>query len=391
MRIAVYCQHVLGMGHLFRTLEIVAALDGHERLLVVGGPDVPAAVPGGVRLLRLPPLAMDADFRALTLEGPALEAAKATRQARLLDALADFAPDVFFVELYPFGRKAFEFELLPAIRAVRERGGKVVCGVRDILVEKKDQAAYETRVLDRLNRHFDAVCVHGDPALFPLSATFSRAGDIALPVAHAGYVAPPRATPKEAASARAALGVAEGKPLVVVSAGGGKVGSELPAAVLAACREHGQLAQAALRVFSGPFCDEDAFAALVRAAADLPDARVVRFTPDFPAVLAGCDLSVSLAGYNTVMGLLAAHCRALVMPFDQNREQRLRAERLAGLGLLGLIEPSQLSASLLAPRLAAALTASSPPPGRIDLDGAAKAAKFLVKIEGGGCLRRPGA
>ena len=382
MKIAVYCQHVLGMGHLFRTLEIVAALDGHERLLVVGGPDVPAAVPGGVRLLRLPPLAMDADFRALTLEGPALEAAKATRQALLLDALADFAPDVFFVELYPFGRKAFEFELLPAIRAVRERGGKVVCGVRDILVEKKDQAAYEARVLDRLHRHFDAVCVHGDPTLFPLSATFARAGDIALPVAHTGYVAPARATPEAAAAARAALGVAEGRRLVVVSAGGGKVGSQLPAAVLAACREHGQLADAALRVFSGPFCDDDAFAAMARAAADLPDARVARFTPDFPAVLAGSDLSVSLAGYNTVMGLLAARCRALVMPFDQNREQRLRAERLANLGLLGVLEPSQLSPSLLAPRLAAALAAPSPQPGRIDLDGAAKAAKFLIDIMG---------
>ncbi|EKO40538.1 MAG: putative glycosyl transferase [Solidesulfovibrio magneticus str. Maddingley MBC34] len=380
MRIAVYCQHVLGMGHLFRTLEIVAALDGYERLLAVGGPDVPAAVPPGVRLLRLPPLAMDADFRALTLEGPALEAAKAARLALLLEALADFTPDVFFVELYPFGRKAFEFELLPAIRAVRERGGKVVCGVRDILVEKKDQAAYETRVLDRLHRCFDAVCVHGDPTLFPLSATFSRAGDIALPVAHTGYVAPARATPEAAAAARAALGVAEGKSLVVVSAGGGKVGSELPAAVLAACRDHGQLAQAALRVFSGPFCDEDAFAAMVEAASQLPDARVARFTPDFPAVLAGSDLSVSLAGYNTVMALLAARCRALVMPFDQNREQRLRAKRLAALGLLGVLEPSQLAPHLLAPRLAAALTALPPPPGRIDLDGAAKAAKFLVEI-----------
>lgn len=382
MRIAVYCQHVLGMGHLFRTLEIVAALDGHERLLIVGGPDVPAAVPRGVRLLRLPPLAMDADLRALTLDGPALDAAKAARKALLLDALAEFAPDVFFVELYPFGRKAFEFELLPAIDAVRERGGKVVCGVRDILVEKKDQAAYEARVLGRLHRYFDAVCVHGDPTLFPLSATFSRVGDIALPVAHTGYVAPARATPQEAAAVRAALGVAEGRRLVVVSAGGGKVGSELPAAVLAACREHGQLAQAALRLFSGPFCDEDAFAALVQAATDLPDARVARFTPSFPAVLAASDLSVSLAGYNTVMGLLAARCRALVMPFDQNREQRLRAERLAALGLIGVLEPSQLAPPLLAPRLAAALAAPPPQPGRIDLDGAAKAAQFLVKIMG---------
>ena len=54
MRVALYCQHVLGMGHLFRTLAIVEALSGHDRLLVLGGPRTPAAVPEVVALLRLP-------------------------------------------------------------------------------------------------------------------------------------------------------------------------------------------------------------------------------------------------------------------------------------------------------------------------------------------------
>ena len=49
MKIAVYCQHVLGMGHLFRTLEILNALAGHERLLILGGPDTPATLPDGVQ------------------------------------------------------------------------------------------------------------------------------------------------------------------------------------------------------------------------------------------------------------------------------------------------------------------------------------------------------
>jgi predicted glycosyltransferase len=368
------------MGHLFRTLEIVAALRGHDRLLVVGGPDVPAAMPSGTRLVRLPPLAMDADFRALTLAGPALETAKAERRTRLLAALAAFAPDVFFVELYPFGRKAFEFELLPALDAVRGAGGRAVCGVRDILVEKKDQAAYEARVLDRLSRYFDAVCVHSDPALFPLSATFSRAGEIAVPVAHTGYVAPGRVSARAAAAARQALGVADGKKCLVVSAGGGKVGGELLAATLAACRERAELREAAVRVFSGPFCDDAAYAALAAAAGALPDARVARFTDGFAAVLAGCDLSVSLAGYNTVMGIVAAGCRALVLPFDQNREQRLRCERLAALGLVGLLEPDVLSPPLLAARLAAALAGPGPAQGSLDLDGAAKAAGFLAGL-----------
>uniref|UniRef100_I2Q3Y1 Putative glycosyl transferase n=1 Tax=Desulfovibrio sp. U5L TaxID=596152 RepID=I2Q3Y1_9BACT len=386
MKIAVYCQHVLGMGHLFRTLEIVAALAGHDRLLVVGGPETPAATPPGVTVARLPELSMDAGFSGLTLAGQALDRVKAERRQRLLAALAGFAPDVFFVELYPFGRKAFEFELVPALSAVR-RGDfgpcRAVCGVRDILVEKKDQAAYEARVLDRLGRYFDAVAVHADPALLPLAATFARAAEISVPVRHTGYVAPAVAAGgRHGADVRRELGVAGDAEFVVVSAGGGKVGSELLLAVLAACREQPRLSRAAVRIFSGPFCEDAAFAAMERAAAALPDARVARFAGGFADILAVADLSVSLAGYNTVMALLAAGTRALVLPFDQNREQRMRAERLAGLGLFGVLDPVDLAPPILAGRLAAALDAPSPPKAAVDLDGARKTAAFLTALAG---------
>lgn len=383
MKVAVYCQHVLGMGHLFRTLAIVAALDGNERLLFVGGPDTPAAVPEGVAVTRLPELSMDPGFSALSLAGEALAVVKEARRAILLDALAGFSPDVFFVELYPFGRKAFEFELLPALAAVRAGAFgpcKAVCGVRDILVEKKDQAAYEARVLDRLGRYFDAVAVHADPALFPLSATFSRAAEIPVPVHYSGYVAAVPALVRSREAVRRELGVGEGGDLVVISAGGGKVGSELLLATLAACRAHPRLARAAVRVFSGPFCEDAAFAALAREASELADARVARFTTDFSDVLAAADLSVSLAGYNTVMTLLATGTRALVFPFDQNREQRMRAERLAEMRLLGVLDPGDLDPQHLAARLFAALEGPKPPRAAVDLDGARKTASYLAEL-----------
>ncbi len=368
------------MGHLFRTLAIVEALSGHERLLVLGGPRTPASVPEGVALLRLPELSMDAAFGALSLAGEALEAVRRARREALTGALRDFSPDVFFVELYPFGRKAFEFELLPALEAVRRAGGRAVCGVRDILVEKKDQAGYEARVLDRLGKYYDGVCVHADPALFRLDATFSRAADIPVPVRYTGYVAGATANGRPVAAVRRQLGVAGGKELVVASAGGGKVGGELLAALLAAARDSPRLSRAAVRVFSGPFCPDDVFAGLVAAAEMLPDARVARFADAFPDVLAACDLSVSLAGYNTVMALLAAGARGLVLPFDQNREQRMRAERLAELGLLGMLAPDALAPAVLAARCVAALDAPRPPKAAIDLGGARGTAAILASF-----------
>ena len=379
MNIAVYCQHVLGMGHVFRTLAILSALAGHERLLLLGGPPTPAAMPGGVRLCRLPELAMDPDFTGLTLSGDALEKIKSRRRETVLRELTAFAPDVFFVELYPFGRKAFEFELLPALTDLRQGACRVVCGVRDILVEKKDPAAYEARVIDRLQRFFDAVAVHADKRLFPLEATFSRAAAIPVPVTYTGYVAPSRDTARPPEAVRRDLDVPPGRPLLVASAGGGKVGSELLLATLAACREHPRLARLAVRVFSGPYCDAAAYDRLAALAGSLPDARVSRFADGFVDILAAADLSVSLAGYNTVMGLLAAGCRAVVLPFDQNREQRLRAERLRDGGLLHLLDPEALSPPRLAERLLAVLDAPPPPRAAVDLDGARATAAFLTE------------
>jgi len=382
VRIAVYCQHVLGMGHLLRTLAILDALPGHDRLLCAGGPEAPAAVPEGVRRVRLPALAMDEAFGGLSLAGEALRAVKIERQTLLWDALAAMRPDVFFVELYPFGRKAFEFELVPVLTAIREgRFGPctVVCGLRDILVEKKDQAAYEARVIDRLQRFFDAVLVHADPALFPLSETFARVADIPVPVRYTGYVAPRRAPDRTRRAVRRELGVADDAAMIVVSAGGGRVGSAVPQAVLAACREQPRLSRAAVRIFAGPYAPDAAYAAMERAASALPDARVARFAPGFVDIVAAADLSVSLGGYNTVMDLLSAGTRALVAPFDQNREQRLRAARLRERGLLGLLDPSDLAPAALAGRLLAAL--DSPPPSfpsAIDLTGAQTTARFLT-------------
>ncbi len=385
MNIAVYCQHVLGMGHLFRTLEIVKALNHHQRHLILGGPDAPGAMPVGVGVIRLPELAMDEGFRGLTLSGQGLEAVKAARREALWAFFEGTRPDVFFVELYPFGRKAFEFELVPVLEAIRAgRFGpcRVVSGSRDILVEKSDQAGYEARVIDRLGRFFDAVLVHADPALFPLSATFSRVADIPVPVHYTGYVAAaPRALrPRQAV--RRALGLAEGRELVVLSAGGGKVGADVLLAALTACRERPRLTRAAVRVFSGPYVPDAAFAALERAAGELADARVARFTDGFSDVLGAADLSVSLAGYNTVMAVLAVGARALVAPFDQNREQRLRANRLAEMGLLGVLDAADLDPARLAQRMAEALAAPPPPQAAVNLNGAANTARLLEELAG---------
>jgi predicted glycosyltransferase len=341
---------------------------------------------------RLPELRMDAGFRALLAGGERdAGAVLAERRARLQALFAADPPDLFLIELYPFGRKAFRVEidpLLEAMAAGRLPACGVVCSVRDILVEKGDPAAYEERVVATLNRFFDAVLVHADPGLVRLEDTFRRTADIAAPVTYTGFVTP-AAPPGARDRMRAELGLRAEERLVVASAGGGSVGMPLLEAVVRACARPDAPAGTRLAVFTGPFLPDGDFDRLRAAAA--PGTQVERFSPEFPALLAAADLSLSMAGYNTTMNLLAARVPALVWPFAQNREQRMRAERLAARGALGILSDQDLDPSRLAARIRERLTLPPPSGGGVDLDGAAAVARWVEGWQPEHArLRRPG-
>lgn len=378
MNIVVYCQHVLGVGHFFRTLEICRALGHHRVRLVSGGPPVDAPLPPHVSELRLPELRMDAGFTGLLAAGGGdTGAVLRERRARLQAFFAADPPDLFVIELYPFGRKAFRVEidpLLEAMMAGRLPACGVVCSVRDILVEKGDPDAYEERVVGTLNRFFDAVLVHADPGLVRLEDTFRRTADIAVPVIYTGFVTP-APPPRARDRIRAELGLRAGERLVVASAGGGSVGMPLLAAAVQAFARPDAPPGTRLAVFTGPFLREEDFGRLRAAAA--PGTQVERFSPEFPALLAAADLSLSMAGYNTTMNLLAARVPALVWPFAQNREQRMRAERLAARGALGILSDRDLEPLRLAARIRERLTLPPPTGGGVDLGGAAAVARWV--------------
>ena len=388
MKIIYYCQHVLGLGHFFRTLEICRALEGYEVVLVSGGPRLDAPLPSHLRLLRLPELRMNREFQGLTAESgaPSLEAVKDRRRRLLMNLFVEEPPDLFMLELYPFGRKAFRFEIDPVLEGIR--GGAlapvpVVCSLRDILVERHDREKVEARVIGTLNRYFDALLIHADPTVFTIDETFSRRRDIAVPLIYTGFVTP-RPSPGTRLRMRRHLGLGDNDRLVVASAGGGKVGAPLLEAVVAARQLMATDIPVHLHVFSGPYMDDDVFQGL-QTLAD-PWTRVERFTSDFPSYLAAADLSVSMGGYNTCMNILAARVPALVWPFGLNREQRMRAERLAGLTSLVVLEDGDLQPRRLAAAMAAGIETGAKPSREIDLDGARFTAGWVGRrlgLEGG--------
>jgi predicted glycosyltransferase len=128
-------------------------------------------------------------------------------------------------------------------------------------------------------------------------------------------------------------------------------------------------------IFAGPFMAEDDFQTLVSAADERMNVR--RFTADFLSYLAAADLSVSMAGYNTCMNIFAAKTPALIWPFAQNREQGMRAERLAGTGAVEIITDRDLEKNRMAQKIRAALSRNWRFSAHIDLGGALKTAQWF--------------
>jgi predicted glycosyltransferase len=378
--VLLYVQHLLGIGHLRRSLRIADAMAqaGIRVTLISGGEPVSELVSTAAeRVIQLPPItARDAEFKALVdgMGRPIDDELRTARRSALLVTFAAEQPDALLIEAFPFGRRAFRFELDGLIEAARSRRPRplVICSLRDIVVAQSDPQR-ATEIIERVRNAFDFVLVHGDPAFIPLGDSFPRASEIGEKLIYTGYVAEADGA-HDAAKSDEAVGEEE----VVVSVGGGAVGGALLTTAIET-RRRGCLANLRWRLLTGPKLPEPEFAALANW---LPDGVLLeRYRPDFPQILRRCRVSVSQAGYNTVLDILAAQASAVIVPFASEREteQSLRAERLAARGLVELVPEDQLSPERLASAIDRAISAR-PVPIAINTGGARRSAELIANM-----------
>ncbi len=232
----------------------------------------------------------------------------------------------------------------------------VGCSLRDILVTRKDQPEYEERVCKTVNRFYDLILVHGDPKLQQLGETFRRSSDLLCPVRYTGYVV--QQQPK-AIETTATIRSRNDLPTIVVSNGGGQpVSGHL---FLENCLLAAEILQTILPLrfefFAGPFMEEQAFQRLEHIASRIPSVDFARYTPNLSARMRCADLSISMAGYNTVMDILSTGVRALVSPFvgGGDQEQTVRAQKMAEMGVLTVLTQEELDPSRLVDAILGAL------------------------------------
>lgn len=377
-RAFVYVQHLLGIGHLKRAGTLARALSdrGIEVTLATGGVPVADLLPAHVRVVQLPAAGTaDLDFRTLidTQGKPVDEAWRQRRREALLAAWRDVRPHVLVLELFPFGRRQMRFELLPLLEEARTVAPRpvIVSSVRDVLGQR--DPAKQDEMLALFERYFDHLLVHGDPRFISFDRTFRHAARLGERMHYTGFVVD-RAPPEPASRA--------GAGEVVVSVGGGAVGARLLETAIRA-RPVSALGDHLWRLLAGVNLPARELDAVARLAAQTGGGGIIveRSRDDFRTLLQNCSLSVSQAGYNTVMEILDCGARAVVVPFagGKETEQTLRAHLLAERGRIEVVEEDVLDPGVLASAVDRAARGPAPAAGDIDLDGARQSAELVMR------------
>ncbi|WP_417430844.1 glycosyltransferase family protein [Kiloniella sp.] len=385
VNVFIYVQHLLGIGHLRRASLLAKELDkaGMSVLFASGGRPVSFLEIGNAKLFQLPALhAADNSFKVLkNSEGTiADDAWKEQRKKLLLSAFHKAKPDVLLIEMFPFGRRQMRFELDPLIALAKSMDIPIISSIRDILTTHKTPGKSEW-IIDRVQKDIDHVLVHGDPDFIPLEDSFPLAAQVKEKIVYTGYVVEHNAQNRNPNSP-------ENRKGVLVSAGGGAVALPLAEAVIKA-KNLSTLNSVPWRLLLGNNLPDQEFNNIVKRA---PDGLIVeRNRPDFCTLLSQAQLSISQAGYNTIMETLMTETPAIVVPFsaEGQSEQTDRAQKLAKAGVLSLLSEADLTPENLAKKIDDAVHKSlSPKSGpkmpeskvKIDVHGTDKTTLFIKEL-----------
>lgn len=342
----IYVQHLFGTGHAVRATAIGKALvaKGVDVTLATGNLLPPTLDVTGIEIVQLPgaKTSDDAFLKLVTLEGiPLNDGWREARTAATLKAFSAKPYDFLITEMYPFGRRQFEFELSVLLDTAKNRENPpvIASSIRDILVPKQ-QLWKEEWMADKALAYFDRVLIHADPNFIKLADSFPFADKVEDLLSYTGYVMREGDRPEPPEG--------DGEDEVVVSCGGGAMSELLLNAAVDARSYSKQAGDCTWRILAGHNVPEDEFQDYRKRASE--GVIVERARPDFPGLLKRARLSISQGGYNTVLDILDTGVRSVIVPFSKatETEQEQRAEVLAGLGRLVVAKEESLSPEKLA-------------------------------------------
>lgn len=337
-RILIYSHDTFGLGHLRRCRTIAHALVDrfkHLSVLILSGSPIIGSfdfrsrvdfvrVPGVVKL-------RNGEYTPLNLHID-IEQTLRMRASIIRHTAEAFDPDVFIVDKEPLGLRG---EVTETLEMLKERGTRLVLGLRDVMDEPKLLAPEWRRkkVLPALRDLYDELWVYGLPQICEPLEGIALPASVRKKMTYTGYLyrevartgAPPR------------MPDITKQPYILVTTGGGGDGEGLVDWVLRAYEHDPLLPYPALLVL-GPFMQPERQTEFMNRVAKLKRVDAITFHSHMEALVQGAAGVVAMGGYNTFCEVISMDKRALIVPRTTPRlEQYIRASSAARLGLVSML------------------------------------------------------
>jgi predicted glycosyltransferase len=372
-RLLIFSHDSFGLGHLRRCRAIAHHLVEqfpHLSVLILSGSPIIGSfdfksrvdfvrVPGVIKL-------RDGEYTSLQLHID-IEQTLGIRSSIIRHTADIFDPHLFLVDKEPLGLRG---EVLETLHLLKERGTRLVLGLRDVMDEPRSLLDEWRRknVYPALHDLYDEIWVYGLPQIFDPLTELANMRPLARKVAFTGYLrrsapsAPPQSNEHELPA----------EPYILVTTGGGGDGEDLIDWVLSAYESDPGIRYPALLVF-GPFMNLERRLAFQDRAARVDKVRAITFDARFEGLLVRALGVVAMGGYNTFCEILSFGKPSLIVPRTVPRqEQFLRAARAEQLGLVRMLpDDGRRDPRLMAAQLRALPTWPAPDPAAIPglLDG----------------------
>jgi predicted glycosyltransferase len=379
----VYTHNSIGLGHAVRTMALIDGMrraDPEIEWLVLSGTSAPRIfLDQGVELIRLPGVrhALDVPghpFLPRSLGSFAIHEIIAWRRRIIDECRLHFKPDVIMVEHSPAGLMG---EVAPLLAARAARGtGK---GGPALIHLSRGMYGFAPRFIAASNgypgvppntsilRLYDALYVFDEKTTVDVNREFFGNDPALEPkIRYMGRISARNADELGASAGYPGTPWAGNRPFILFVLGRfGRI-EDLHSRILGACRNMGLDKGREILVVPDVYLKPETLEALKAH----PASRGVRFTPFIPHlvdVMAGADLVVCRAGYNTINEVMLTGVKALIIPESHpSGEQERRAASLSGHGLLVRTESDCLSGDLESDLEALLRQPARPPAGDFD-------------------------
>jgi predicted glycosyltransferase len=379
-RILMYSHDTFGLGHLRRCREIAHALvERFKRLqvLIISGSSIAGAFDFRARVdfIKIPSVIKLYNGQYTSL-GQHIDLSETLemRRAIVRQTAELYRPSVFIVDKEPLGLRG---ELEQTLVMLKARGCALVLGLREVLdapeVVRSEWARDDA--LRKIEGLYDAIWVYGCKDFWDPLTGLDVPRSVRARMAFTGHLSRsvPRGQNVKALDLPAKF--------ILVTAGGGGDGAPLMRQVLDA-REYDRSLEFPLVMIPGPFMAADEREEIRERARRVANVTVIDFESQIEAIMLRSTAIVSMGGYNTFCEILSFDRPALLVPRKRpRREQRIRAERAAELGVVDMLHSEEAADPA---RMADALRRlpQRPPPSasdrRPDLHGLDRVAEMVA-------------